>query len=42
LVSDRRSPAVNGAAVTDIDDDDAGMVALNAVDDPPVADSDPE
>ena len=42
LVYDRLSPTVNGAAMTDIDDYDAGMVALNAVDDAPFPDSDPE
>ena len=35
-------PTVHGAAVTDIDDHDAGLVALHAVDDPPRADPDPE
>jgi len=30
LVSERLSAAVNGAAVTNIDDHDAGMVALDS------------
>lgn len=34
--------AVHGAAVTDIDNDDACLVVLHAIDDPPAADAHPE
>jgi len=33
--------AVHSAAVANIEDDDAGLVVLHAVDDPPRTDSDP-
>jgi len=33
--------AVHSAAVANIDDDDAGRIALHAVNDPPRTDSDP-
>jgi hypothetical protein len=41
-VTGRSSATVHGAAVTDIDDHNAGLVVLDGVDDPPVADSDPQ
>jgi hypothetical protein len=41
-VSAGLSATVDGAAVTDIDDHDAGLIVLHAVDNPPRADSDPE
>jgi hypothetical protein len=38
----RSSATVHSAAVTVIDDHNAGLVVLDGVDDPPIADSDPE